>query len=67
MHVHTLKKKSGAVVLHAFNLSAKEAGAGGFLSLRPGQPGITQRNLISKRQKKEKRIKKKTKPQSPQY
>lgn len=61
MHVQILKQiKERAVVRHVFNLSAKEAGAGGSLSLRPGQPGIPQRNLISKRPKP-------NKPQTSKY
>ena len=52
------------VVVHAFNLSTREAEAGGFLSSRPtwstkwvpGQPGLY-RETLSQKKKKKKKIK----------
>ena len=44
------------MVAHAFNPSTREAGAGGFLSSRTAR--ATQRNPVSKNQKKNKKTKK---------
>ena len=43
------------MVVHAFNPSTREAEAGGFLSSRTAR--ATQRNLVSKIQKKKKKSK----------
>jgi hypothetical protein len=62
----TIKRvKTGLVVAHAFNLSTREAEAGGFLSSRPawstkwvpGQPGLYRETLSQKTKKKEKKKK----------
>jgi hypothetical protein len=44
------KKKSRAVVAHAFNPSTREAEAGGF----PGQPGLYRETLSRKIKEKKK-------------
>jgi hypothetical protein len=57
------------MVVHAFNTSTWEAGAGGFLSSRPvwstkwvpGQPGLHRETLSQKKKKNKKKNNKKTK------
>jgi hypothetical protein len=55
---------AAVVVVHAFNPSTREAEAGGSLQVLrpswstervPGQPGLSQRNPISKKTKKQKK------------